>query len=149
LYALPPFGLLDRRPSQEYLERAFRAVDRYRKRALTLPGEEGDIMRLNWRAVCLITVAITGLVPVGAAAAASAGGGPGNGWKGCVTVTATIPVGRVPVAVAANPKTNTSYVANFGSTTVSVISGQTNTVTATIHLGTAATEPIGVAVNPK
>lgn len=39
------------------------------------------------------------------------------------TVTATIPVGAAPGAVATNPLTNTAYVTNFGDNTVSVISG--------------------------
>ena len=38
------------------------------------------------------------------------------------TVTATIPVGTAPDAVAANPKTNTIYVTNLGDNTVSVLS---------------------------
>jgi YVTN family beta-propeller protein len=37
------------------------------------------------------------------------------------TVTATIRVGLDPRGVAANPKTNTIYVANSGSNTVSVL----------------------------
>jgi hypothetical protein len=37
-------------------------------------------------------------------------------------VTATIPVGHTPVAVAADPATHTAYVANTGDDTVSVIS---------------------------
>ena len=105
-------------------------------------------MRLNWRAVCLMTVAVTGLVPVGAAAAAPAGASTAHRATGCVTVTATIPVGRVPQLAAVNPATNTVYVTNFGASTVSVINGQTNTVTATIRVGPAGSEPYGVAVNP-
>jgi len=37
------------------------------------------------------------------------------------TVEATIPVGSAPVAVTANPKTNTAYAANVGNDTVSVL----------------------------
>ena len=62
---------------------------------------------------------------------------------GAQTVTATIPVGNVPQAVALNPVTNKIYVANFVSNTVTVIDGATNTVTATIPVGTS---PSGVAV---
>jgi YVTN family beta-propeller protein len=36
-------------------------------------------------------------------------------------VTATVPVGRVPVGVAANPRTNTIYVTNSDDNTVSVL----------------------------
>jgi YVTN family beta-propeller protein len=37
------------------------------------------------------------------------------------TVTATVAAGNAPLGVAANPKTNTSYVANAGDGTVSVL----------------------------
>src|SRR4051794_23638641 len=50
-------------------------------------------------------------------------------------VTTTIPVGNAPEGVAVNPKTDTVYVANEYDDTVSVISGRTNTVTATIPVG--------------
>src|SRR5215467_13257366 len=59
---------------------------------------------------------------------------------------------RSPCApgVAVDPKTNTIYVARFGPVliagTVLVISGQTNTVSTTIHVGAG---PVGVAVDPK
>jgi len=61
------------------------------------------------------------------------------------TVTATIPVGTEPFAVAADPAAGTVYVANYGNNTVSVIDAATSTVTATIPVGTY---PDGVAVNP-
>jgi YVTN family beta-propeller protein len=47
--------------------------------------------------------------------------------------------------VAVNPATNTAYVTNYGSGTVSVIDEATNTVTANIAVGSG---PTGVAVNP-
>ncbi len=50
--------------------------------------------------------------------------------------------------VAVNPKTNTIYVANEGAGTggtISVINGRTNTVAATIPVGTA----FGIAADPK
>jgi len=50
------------------------------------------------------------------------------------TVIATIPVGRQPRAIAVNPVTDTVYAANWRDATVSVISGATDTVTATIAL---------------
>src|SRR5215468_1599031 len=90
---------------------------------------------------------IAGLVPVGTRAAPRwAAIGPGAAALGqrCFHVTATIPVRQRPDAVAVNPKTNTIYVANHGST-VSVINGHTNSVVATI---TVASLPNGVAVNP-
>src|SRR5215468_438692 len=107
-----------------------------------------DIMRPNWRAVCLITVAITSLALMGTvtAASASSGGGTAHPAKGCISVTATVHVGGDPDGVAADPKTNTVYVTNISGNTVSVISGRTNTVTATVRVGSG---PDGVAVDPK
>ena len=62
------------------------------------------------------------------------------------TVTATVPAGSEPFAVAVNATTNTVYVTNTGGDTVSVISGATNTVTNTVILP-AGSNPAGVAVN--
>ncbi len=59
-------------------------------------------------------------------------------------VTATISVGSESDAVAANPLTGSVYVTNQLDNTVSVISGQTNTISATIPVGS----PQGMAVNP-
>jgi YVTN family beta-propeller protein len=50
-------------------------------------------------------------------------------------VIATIPVGTSPVGLAVNDNTNTIYVANHESNTVSVIDGGTNAVVATIPVG--------------
>ena len=58
------------------------------------------------------------------------------------TVTATVPVGYYPAAVAYDLANNDIYVANFSSGNVSVISGSTNTVTATVFVGSG---PDGVA----
>src|ERR1700730_3223427 len=60
-------------------------------------------------------------------------------------VTATIPVGSESDAVAVSPLTGDVYVTDLNDGTVSVISGQTNTVIATIPVGTS---PDGVAVSP-
>jgi YVTN family beta-propeller protein len=49
-----------------------------------------------------------------------------------------------PFGIAVNPTTNTIYVADFGSNTVSVINGSSNTVVTTIAVGT---QPTGIAVN--
>lgn len=59
-----------------------------------------------------------------ATASASSIQGTTPAAKGCITVTATIPVGSFPEAVTVNPKTNTVYVANGGADTVSVISAR-------------------------
>jgi YVTN family beta-propeller protein len=105
-------------------------------------------MKLAQRTAILITVAAAWLALVATAATASPPSvrGTAGAAKGCVTVTATIPVGIQPSGVATNPKTNTVYVANSFDNTVSLISGRTNTVTATIPVGR---EPLGVAANPK
>jgi YVTN family beta-propeller protein len=60
------------------------------------------------------------------------------------TVTTTIPAGTGPKAVAVNPLTNTIYVANVGSGSVTVISGTTNSTTPV----TVGAQPDAVAVNP-
>jgi serine/threonine protein kinase, bacterial len=59
--------------------------------------------------------------------------------------TATVPVGKYPEGVAADPTTRTVYVANRGDGTVSVIDGPTRTVTATVPVGK---HPVGVAADP-
>ena len=46
-----------------------------------------------------------------------------------------IPVGSIPYSVAVNSGTNLIYVANTGSSAVSVINGATNLVTATVPVG--------------
>jgi len=60
------------------------------------------------------------------------------------TVTGTVIAGSKPKAIGVNPVTNTAYVANFGSGTVTVIDGTTNTV-GTIAVGN---QPAAVAVDP-
>jgi len=51
------------------------------------------------------------------------------------TVVATVPVGFVPVGIAATPDGRKVYVANYESNTVSVIDTAQNVVTATIPVG--------------
>jgi YVTN family beta-propeller protein len=60
------------------------------------------------------------------------------------TVTATISVENDPVAVAVNPVTNTIYVANQNSESVTVIDGSTNNITTTVTVGG---EPAAIAVD--
>ena len=62
-------------------------------------------------------------------------------------VTATIPVGRGPFAVAVSPDGSKVYVTNEDSNSVSVVDTATNTVTATIPI-TVGIVPDGVAVSP-
>ena len=61
------------------------------------------------------------------------------------SVTASVAAGTSPIAVAINPVTNKIYVANEGSSDVTVIDGATNTVVATVMAGTT---PFAVAINP-
>jgi YVTN family beta-propeller protein len=89
----------------------------------------------RWRAAAVTAAAALSLA-AGTLPASAAGG---------YTVTATIPVGSSPDAVAADPAAGTIYVANVGDNTVSVIDAATGTVTATIGVGSS---PDGVAVTP-
>ena len=59
------------------------------------------------------------------------------------TVMTTVGVGMSPIAVAVNPVTNKIYVANQGSSNVTVIDGTTNT-TSMVTAGSAA---FAIAVN--
>jgi YVTN family beta-propeller protein len=54
-------------------------------------------------------------------------------------------IGDRPSGVSVNPATNIAYVANSGSSTVSVIDGKTNTVLSNITVGTT---PNAISVNP-
>lgn len=58
------------------------------------------------------------------------------------TVTATVPVGSAPCGVAANATTDTVYVADYGSNTVSVI---TSVTTPGAHTGVSVTAGNGQA----
>ena len=60
-------------------------------------------------------------------------------------VSATVPVGRRPLGVAAHPGGRHVYVANYRSDTLSVIDTATRTVAASVRVGRG---PAGVAVDP-
>src|SRR2546427_5437303 len=60
-------------------------------------------------------------------------------------VIATIPVGTAPTGVGINPTTNEIYVANSGSSSISVIDGATNNIISTIPIESQARD---VSVNP-
>jgi YVTN family beta-propeller protein len=118
-------------------------------RQLAGPAREQDIMKPPRRSVIVVTATIAAIGPASATATALASvprRGHVEAVKAHVRVTATIPVGRFPVGVAVNPRTDTIYVANANNGTVSVISGRRNTVVATIRVGRV---PGAVAVNPR
>jgi YVTN family beta-propeller protein len=96
-------------------------------------GQRGSTSA-RWRGAAVVAAAALSLAA--GAVPASAGG---------YIVTATIPVGTEPFAVAVDPATHTAYVANGSNGTVSVIDEATNAVTATIAVGS---DPVGVAVDP-
>ncbi len=81
-------------------------------------------MRRPRRSVIVVTATMAAIVPaaVAASAVASVSGAGSPAWKvtGHIRVAARIPVGRFPVGVAVNPRTNTVYVANAKNRTVSV-----------------------------
>ncbi|MBI5232008.1 MAG: YncE family protein [Coriobacteriales bacterium] len=60
---------------------------------------------------------------------------------------ATIPVGDSPAAVSVNPLSHRVYVANYYGSTVSIIDGASDTVTATPSMGSFAV-PIALVSNP-
>src|SRR5467141_1726634 len=82
----------------------------------------------------VISIEIIGLT-AGTASAQS----PNLLWR------ATIPVGKTPIGVAVDTSTNTVYVANSVTGTISVISALTNKLTNNIAVGAG---PYAVAVNP-
>lgn len=64
------------------------------------------------------------------------------------TVVATIPLGQSPTSIAVNPQTNFVYATCQSPTTLKVVDGATNSLTATIPLDTIFFAPLGIAVNP-
>ena len=92
-----------------------------------------------WRAAAVVLAMLA--APIAAAGVTAAPAAAATTYE----VTATIGVGSSPNGVGVDPATDTVYVANQGSSTVSVINGATNTVTATIGVGS---QPFGVGVDP-
>ncbi len=65
------------------------------------------------------------------------------------SITATIQVGEHPTGIAVDPRTNVVYAIDYLSDTVSVVSGTTNSVTATITGITGRSKALnGIAVDP-
>ncbi len=64
------------------------------------------------------------------------------------TVVATIPLGQSPSSIAVNSHTNIVYATCESPTTLKVVDGATNSVTATIPLNSIFLPPHSIAVNP-
>jgi len=60
------------------------------------------------------------------------------------SISSTIHVGLIPIDVAVNSSTNTVYISNFGSDSVSIINGSNNTIISTVSVGGS---PYGISVN--
>jgi YVTN family beta-propeller protein len=108
-------------------------------------------VKLAHRVTVLTTMAIAVLAAAGTASAAAGAAPPGNAGRNAarpVTVSATIPVGQGPNQAAVDPRTGAIYVTNFQDNTVSVISGRTNTVVATIAMGPGVSA-LQDGVNPR
>ena len=93
----------------------------------------------RWRRAAIAVAALA--LPLAASGITAPSAWAGGGYA----VTATIPVGVQPTAVAVDPALGVVYVANSGNGTVSVISEAAKTVIATIPVGD---EPQAVAVDP-
>jgi DNA-binding beta-propeller fold protein YncE len=63
------------------------------------------------------------------------------------TVVATIPLGQIPSSIAVNTQTNTVYATCQFPTTLKVVNGANNSLTATIPLNSIFFPPLGLAVN--
>ena len=111
-------------------------------------------MNIIARTAAVAAATLAGLAPAASATAGRAPvtaapgtvGCPAAGWRDA----ATIPVGQFAFGVAVDTRTDMVYAASEGTGThtgtVSVINGQTRTVTATVAVGG---QPYGVAVNPQ
>jgi len=64
------------------------------------------------------------------------------------TVVATIPLGQSPSSIAVNSQTNIVYATTQFPTTLKVVDGATNSLTATVPLNSIFFAPSGIAVNP-
>jgi YVTN family beta-propeller protein len=87
----------------------------------------------------ILIAALAVLVPVTISSADSAVASPSPGYA-----VSLIPTGEVGEWAAVNPDTNTAYVGDTSADEISVVDGDTNTVTATIALGA---QPHGIAVD--
>jgi DNA-binding beta-propeller fold protein YncE len=64
------------------------------------------------------------------------------------SVVANIPLGQSPTSIAVNSQTNRIYTTCQSPTTLKVVDGASNSVTATIPLNSIVFAPRGIAVNP-
>jgi YVTN family beta-propeller protein len=65
--------------------------------------------------------------------------------RGNNTVSATIPVGSTPIAVAASADGQRVYVGNYNSNSVSVINTSDNSIVTTVSVGS---QPVGITISP-
>lgn len=107
-------------------------------------------MKFTQRAAILISVGITGVIPIASINTATASAAPVSKATHArhpdTKIKHTIPVGHLPFAIATNPVTDTIYVTNLNDNTVSVINGRSRKVMATVF--NPAFSPIGIATNP-
>ena len=64
------------------------------------------------------------------------------------SVVANIPLGQSPTSIAVNSQTNRIYTTCQSPTTLKVVDGASNSVTATLPLNSIVFAPQGIAVNP-
>ena len=84
------------------------------------------LVKCVWTCTCVLLVCLTAILASGQ------------------SVTATLNVGKAPIAAAVNPVTNKIYVANASDDSVTVIDGAANTMTA-VNTGSG---PAAIALNP-
>ncbi|MGB6429427.1 MAG: Ig-like domain repeat protein [Candidatus Acidiferrales bacterium] len=122
----------------------------------TQNGGAGGVTIVNGASNSLSGTVVTGSGPVAVAVnpitntiyVANQGGNSVTVINGSTDGTTSVPVGSSPAAVAVNPVSNVIYVANSGGAgSVSVISGATNSVSATISGAGIGPSPSAMAVN--
>src|SRR5215510_9231470 len=92
---------------------------------------KGTFMLIKISSIFLAAISFAGLLRIG----------PSASMRGAPT---TLNSGNDPFAVAVNPATNKTYVANFGDANVSIIDEATQAVTQ-VSVGT---HPAAIAINP-
>ena len=97
----------------------------------TLVGSRGPLrIRFSVSRLAAVSLLVAGVVVLGGPVALASG-------SPSPYTTLAVALGSRPFGVAVDETTDTIYAANSISSTVSVIDGATNTVTATINVGTS------------